>query len=336
MKFRRRIRNAFYSPGLIYTVIRNIKEQKQFIRETINPQLEAARKEADGTMDDRDFKKITCYYGLAVPAVLGEAFCALRGRPMTHLERTASTYQGVITGLGDDFFDKREVNNEALRSMIDQPQQFEGGDAFEKLSLQFLKTALSSVPDPKRMQEQLGKVYLAQVRSRSQSAPGLSYEEMLDITIQKGAESLLFYRTVFSNPMNIREEKALYCLGGLMQLSNDIFDVYEDQQQGINTLLTTAKNMGPIRTLFLSLMQMGYEAAYRTRYPRRNVKRFIDIISIAIFSRCLVCLDQLESKEKLSNNVFTPDRYKRKDLVCDMDTPVNKWRSVKYHIKYAE
>lgn len=335
MKIPRRIRNAFYSPGLIYSVMRNIKEQKQFIRETITPQLEAAGKEPDGSMDDRDFKKITGYYGLAVPAVLGHAFCALRGRPMTYLERNASTCQGVITGLGDDFFDKRMVSNEALRMMIDQPQLFDGGDAYEKLSLQYLKTALSSVPDPKKMQEQLGKVYQAQVRSRSQSVPGLSYEEILDITIQKGAESLLFYRTAFSHPMDIREEKALYCLGGLMQLSNDIFDVYEDQQQGINTLLTTAKNIGPIRTLFLSLMQMGYQAAKRTRYPRRNVKHFIDIISIAIFSRCLVCLDQLESKEKQSNNVFAPDRYKRKDLVCDMDTVMNKWRSVRYHIKYA-
>ena len=29
----------------------------------------------------------------------------------------------------------------------------------------------------------------------------------------------------------------LYCLGGLMQLSNDIFDVYKDHKNGVSTWL---------------------------------------------------------------------------------------------------
>ena len=336
MKLTRRVYNALQTPILLFTIARNIKRQRNFINSYISPELEKARRAADGSLDDKDFKKITGYYGLAVPAVLGDSFCALRGKRMSEKERMASTCQGVITGLGDDYFDKKNVSNQALKEMIDHPDKFEGATAFEKLSLHFLRSAMSNCPDPKLQHDQLEKVFVAQVLSKKQSSKGLNTEEIRDITIRKGAESLLFYRTVFSHPLGRKEEKALYCLGGLMQLGNDIFDLYEDLQNGIETLLTTAEHIRTVRTLFLALMHLGYEAAYKTGYPRASIKKFINIISISIFSRCLVCLDQLERNEKRSGNVFSPAKYKRKDLVCDMDTAMNIWRSVRYHIKYAK
>ena len=86
-----------------FTTVSNINRQKKFIRKNITPQLTEAQKMADGSLDNNDLKKITGYYGLAVPAILGEAFCALRGESMTDKERLASTCQGATTGLFDDF-----------------------------------------------------------------------------------------------------------------------------------------------------------------------------------------------------------------------------------------
>jgi hypothetical protein len=335
MKKARRIKNILHCPRLLFAVIKNINRQKKFIEKNISPLLDDALKMADACIDINDQKKITGYYGLAVPAVLGEAFCALRGKSMTGKERHASTCQGGLTGLGDDFFDKQRLSDEAVKELVENPQQFTVNSASEKLFLHFYTTVLVNAPNPVLMQAHLLRVYYAQLLSKKQARPGLSYEEIKDITLRKGAESLIFYRTVFIEPVTDAEQRMLWCFGGLMQLSNDIFDVYPDQQNGINTLLTTAKNISDIRQFFISLMQMGYTAAYATKYPRHNVKKFIDIISISIFSRCLVCLDQLERNEKRSGGIFTPGKYKRKDLICDMDTALNKWRSLKYHIKYA-
>jgi hypothetical protein len=237
--------------------------------------------------------------------------------------------------LGDDFFDKQRLSDEAVKDLVENPQQFKVNSASEKLFLHFYIAALADAPDPQLLKERLLRVYYAQLLSKKQASPELNYEEIKDITLRKGAESLIFYRTVFKEPILAAEEKMLWCLGGLMQLSNDIFDVYNDMQHGINTLMTTTEHVRDSRMLFLSLMEMGYSAAYKTKYPRRNIKQFIDIISISIFSRCLVCLDQLERNEKRSGGIFTPDKYKRKYLICDMDTALNKWRSLKYHIKYA-
>jgi len=314
-------------------VASNIGLQKRFIKKNILPVLAEAKKAADKSLDENDLEKITGYYGLAVPAVLGEAFAALHGKEMTADERMASTCQGAMTGLFDDFFDKQRLSDKCLKELIENPGDFTGNTANEKLFLHFYKTALTKTAQPKLMQEHLYRVYLAQVLSRDQTSHGLSYEVLKDISIRKGAESLLFYRTVFSAPLNNKEEKMLYCLGGLMQLSNDIFDVYKDHQQGINTLVTTTKKIKELRLLYSSLLKIGFEAAYRSGYLRKDVSSFLGIISISIFSRCYVCLDQLEKTERKYKQDFDPGLYQRKELICDMDTAINKWRSFSYHMK---
>jgi hypothetical protein len=326
--------SGFIQNSLVpFSVASSVKQQREFIKKYIGPLLEEAEKTDDGSLDENDLKKITGYYGLAVPAILGEAFCALRGKEMTEKERMASTCQGAMTGLGDDFFDKQRLSEEALKDFIERPEHFYGNTASEKLFLHFYKTALANAPDRVKMQQQIYRVFHAQLMSKQQSKAGLSYEVIKDITLRKGAESLLYYRTAFEHPFKKGEEKMLYCLGGLMQLSNDIFDVYKDHKNGISTLVTTATKIKELRFLYSALLQIGKEAAYRSGYPKNNVSDFLGIISIGIFSRCYVCLDQLEKSEKRSAGVFDPGQYQRKDLVCDMDTAKNKWRSLRYHLK---
>ena len=127
----------------------------------------------------------------------------------------------------------------------------------------------------------------------------------------------------------------LYALGGLMQLSNDIFDVYKDHQSGVNTLVTTATKIKELRFYYTAIFQVASKAAYRSGYPKKNIRKFMGIINIGIFSRCYVCLDQLQKLEKRSGGIFDPGAYSRKDLICDMDTAGNKWRSLKYLIKIS-
>jgi hypothetical protein len=100
----------------IVSVIRQLHTQRKFISDEIAPILKDARRHNDGTLDETDFKKITHYYGWAVPAILGAAFCELRGTEMSVEERWASTCQGAMTGLFDDFFDKDYMADEFVRA----------------------------------------------------------------------------------------------------------------------------------------------------------------------------------------------------------------------------
>ena len=52
-----------------------------------------------------------------------------------------------------------------------------------------------------------------------------------------------------------------------------------------------------------------------------------------IICRGNVCLDMLQKKEELTNNAFAIDKYKRKDLICDMEKPVNILKTINYYSK---
>ena len=324
-----RIGNAIHTPGILFTLLGNVNRQKKFIETYIWPELLEAQKNNDGSIDKEDFKKITNYYGLAVPAILGEALCVLRGQKMSLQERWALTCQGAMTGLGDDFFDKQSTTDGIIKLLVEKPEEVIGNNAAERLFLKFYLKSLQYAHNPAMTLQYLLRVFKAQVESRKQGIPGLlSKNEIEQITIDKGATSVLFYRTVLLNPLNKAEEEALYQMGGLMQLGNDIFDVYKDCLKKIDTPVTTAKNVQAVRELFQSQMEKSFALFYSTGYTRKNINRFLRLISMSLCSRCFVCLDQLEKKEKETNHVFTPHLYERKDLVCDMQKTANKWKTI--------
>ena len=313
-------------PVNIYRVIKYIAVQKGFLEQNVHPILQNAFLKNDGSLDQRDVEKINRYYGLAVPAILGEAFCALKGSNMTFAERWASTCQGAMTGLFDDFFDKDYLPDDAVEKLIDP----ENGSAAKRSNQQlfdlFYKNALQHVPDKKRMHETLTEVYKAQVGSKKQKN-SITKKELTDLTFFKGGSSVIFYRSAFSPAASTEELKLLYNLGGLMQLSNDIFDVYKDREAGIKTLLTETNSIQDIRTFFKTSLDEYYQNAFAIGFPKKNVRAFLNIISIGIFSRCFVCLQQLQKNERSTGNEFVVHSYSRKQLICDMDKKTNLLRS---------
>jgi hypothetical protein len=326
-----RLARAGQLPFLLAVVLRQLGAQRRFLRRALGPALAHARaqaqREAVPSLDGADFRKLTDYYGLAVPAILGEAFCALRGWPMTPRERLASTCQGAMTGLGDDFFDKSNLSTGELQALLrDQP----GHNAGQQLAQYLLHTAEAQVPDRAASQAQLGRVLSAQIASKQQIKLLLSHSQLVELTWAKGGESLLYYRTAYAHPLPAPERAALYHLGGLMQLGNDIFDVYEDCQAGVQTLATTAGQVAPLRAFFLGELAKARALTWAMPYPPGAIRWFWGLLSLAVFSRCLVCLDQLAGCEAGSGGEFRPHQYPRQALICDMERWANRWRSIYY------
>ncbi|HMJ48826.1 MAG TPA: class 1 isoprenoid biosynthesis enzyme [Ferruginibacter sp.] len=326
------IHNYWQFPGLLFSVLKNLSIQKRFLQKNINPILSLARSNNDGSLDENDFRKITHYYGLAVPAILGEAFCALKGSEMSLAERWAATAQGAMTGLFDDFHDKGQLDEKAIESKLKVDAIHLPRQANEKLFELFYSRALEFVPDQNLTRHALMKVYEAQVQSKLQKE-SISYRAIKEITFLKGGASLVFYRCAFLPFASEEETNFLQNIGGLMQLSNDIFDVYKDRESGIHTLLTETKSIQTTRELFSDLLTENYAQAYTLGYKRQNVKKFLGILSIGIFSRSFVCLDQLEKNEQYSGNSFNVMEYSRGQLICDMDTKKNMLGSAAYHFK---
>jgi len=327
-----RFENLAYLPKLFISLWRSFERQKQFLKVTLIHDIEQSKREKDNTLTDRDYKKMTGYYGFAVPALLGEGFCMLRGRSMSVKERYAITYMGALTGLFDDFFDEQKISEEHIMEMITKADERIANNSNERLFVKFCQVALKNAEDADLVKKIAVKVFDAQVLSRKQKLPSTELDEIKSITLEKGGLSLLFYRSIFTEPISESEERMLSLLGGIGQLENDIFDIYKDSQQGIRTLATLTNKIDDLRKVYVDMMVQTFEMVRQTPYTRANKNKFLHFISF-IICRGLVCLDFLEEKEPQTNHQFVLNQYEKKDLICDMGKVSNTLKLFNHYTK---
>lgn len=327
-----RFGNLIYLPQLFMSLWSSMKKQKRFLKTTIILDIERSKLDNDSTLTEKDYSKMTGYYGFAVPALLGEGFCILRGRDMSEKERYGITYLGALTGLFDDFFDDHNLSKEHILEMINNPVEEIARNSNEKLFIKFCQVALENAKDAEKVKSTAYRVYDAQVMSHKQMEKDTSSEEIEQITMDKGGLSLLFYRSVFEDDISENEEEMILCLGGIGQLENDIFDIYKDYQNGVRTLATLTNKINKLRISYKSLMEKTFKLVHQTNFAPKNKRNFLRFISL-IICRGFVCLDFLEKNELQTNNTFSLDRYEKKDLICDMGKLSNNIKLLNYYSK---
>lgn len=321
--------NLFRYTATGFQLLGRLSVQKKFLKKVLYPDLMPFIKNHDDSLDERDFAKITKYYGLAVPGVLGEAFALLHGKKMSQSERSTLTYLGVVTGLFDDFFDKKPTPEEHILSLIADELNAKINGSNEELFSIFYRKALTCSSQKELLKKSVLDIFEAQLASKRQTSPTIDREEIKKITFQKGGCSLAVYRLGMDRVLYKKETAMLHALGSLFQLENDIFDIYKDHQKGIRTLVTTETNMQNLREEYISLISEFILSVDQLDYHPKNKKRFIRIILVVI-SRGFVALDMLIKNQKPGDPAFVIDQYERKELICDMEKPVNFFRSSHY------
>lgn len=316
------LRHIWSLPGIIYLLIQTMRTQKKFIQKTIAQDILQAKEQNDGTLTESDFRKITNYYALIVPGILGEAFCSLRGYAMTDEERYASTYQCALTGLFDDYFDKGGWTEEILKRIIDDPYSVEAGNSNQRLFLTLCKKMLIHPHTKSRIEYDAKQIFTAQIESKKQLNSAITLEEIESVTLFKGGASLLFNRSIFDHPITQSERQFLYQLGGLLQLANDIFDIYKDREAGISTLATTETHIDNLRKYVHLWRHETIALAYKMPYPVKRIRKFLRLVS-AVICRVDVCLAMLEKNENKTGGRFLLQQYTRSELICDMEKPSN-------------
>ena len=310
------------------------RKQKAFMKKYLEPLLLHAMIENDGSLAASDFEKIRKYYGWAVPALLGESFSALRGEPFTKEERHGLTYLGALTGLFDDFFDEKRLDLEHIKGLITNPDITEPNNSHEKLFLSLYLEALKYL-DMAHVQEKFLEVLHAQVASLEQLDQGITVARLEEITANKGGVSLLFYGCAFKRRLTAEEAKMIYMMGAVGQLENDIFDVYKDIKQNINTLATQANDMDNLRSIYIDWINRVFTCATDINKGGRRLNFFLDLF-FAIACRGIVCLDFLQHTTAKCDGAFVLKEMSRKDLVCDMESPTNITGLIVYYVKGSQ
>ncbi len=318
-------------PGIYFFLLKNVLKQKKFIRKNLLHEL-AAFVETNRGITSADLKKVTSYYALGVPAILGESLAVLRGDSLNKNERFCLTYLGGISGLLDDLFDDPLKDADHLEEFILKPEKLIPSNAHEKLLLHMYLKGLSYAAHPEKLKTQALLVYKAQQQSLQQKKTTISEEIIGELTLTKGGTSFVFYRLCMKHPLRPEEEELLYHLGGLMQLGNDIFDVWEDFREGTQTIATHCTNIPELRETFEKDLNLTFKLALRNPYPKKQIRRFLKITTLAI-ARVFVCLDQFEALQHTTGNIFSIENYQRHQLICDMQKPANQLKAIKYFLK---
>lgn len=319
-------------PFILIRLIRWSNKQKKFLKDTIVPEVLPFFEEKDGSLEEKDLKKLRDYYGYGVPVIIGESHALLRSKKLSNKERRQITYQGILAGLFDDMFDDRDYNPEEIQEIIDLNVNYTPKNAFEKLLIFSYSNFKDSIKDQAYLQEIQSKTFEVQLASKLQFSSDIETSKLRKITYDKGGLSVLFCSLLFHDSFSEGIKMAWYNIGASIQLSNDIFDVYKDSQNGITTIPIADKS---ILKTWNTLTQLLLETKTLINDLPFDGKQKDKLVTLYVFvlSRSFVCLDQYEklcSKDVL----FEPKKYNRKELICDMESPRNILSAIKYYLKY--
>lgn len=284
-------------------------------------------------VEHKVINKIYKYYGLGVPAMLGLLYALPRGYAIDHQERLALTYVGALTGLIDDAFDEDLIDTANVLAYIQSPDTFKPSTEAEHLLAYLGAEVLRLLP--RSHQDDFVKLALdifnLQVESVKQKEPSLAIEELDKITRSKGGLPFVLYRYCLKDKMSKEEEQLIYEIGASMQLGNDLFDVYKDLQDQIYTIPNRSQNLDELQSMLKDWMCKVVVCSEQVQFVPLANRRKLVVYFLLGMSRCFVCLDQFKLLSKGTSGRFRPEQYSRKQLICDMEKPINIWRSLRWY-----
>ncbi len=122
-------------------------------------------------------------------------------------------------------------------------------------------------------------------------------------------------------------------MGCIWQIENDLLDVYKDREAGIRTLVTTSGKIEILRKKYVQTLEEIISLTNKTCYTKSGKNHFLE--SIVLFVTVgLVALDVMEKNEKFTNSIFQVEKYDRKNLICDIEKPVNILKIIHYFAKH--
>jgi hypothetical protein len=313
------------------TLLKEVKQQKLFLNIYVRPSIDTLL--LTHPIERKVIDKLYKYYGLGVPAMLGLLYALPRGYTIDHQERLALTYVGALTGLVDDAFDEGLMDTANVLAYMQSPDTFKPVTGPEHL-LAFLGGQVLKLL-PKSHKEDFMRlaldIFTLQVESVKQKDPSLDLVELHQITRSKGGLPFVLYRYCLKDKMPNEEEQLVFEIGASMQLGNDLFDVYKDLNDHIYTIPNRSQNLDELQNLLKDWMHQVLMHSKKVWFVHETDRHKLAVYFLLGMSRCFVCLDQFKLLSKTTLGSFSPQQYSRKQLICDMEKPINVWRSIRWY-----
>lgn len=270
-----------------------------------------------------------------VHSLLDYSLCGLAGREMTESELKACVYFCASLPLYDDFFDKNDLSPDQIKALMKAPKDFEAKNPVENLFIYLLSEVYDNLHDQNLFAKYFEGLYYGQEESKKLLNPNLSFEEVEKIAFEKGGYSALLFRSILKHPLIDGEEEALYQLGAVGQLLDDLFDLWDDLEEGINTVVTKFdKDFQPVFNRYMVEVEKLKELFLKLNYTEGNKNKFIRELMLMVNGGTLCGLHYL-SLQKKNGGVFDIQKLGREALVCDMESKSNWLKMINLSIKNA-
>ena len=219
---------------------------------------------------------------------------SLRNRPRSRQEKLLFANLSALAFCFDDLVELIRDNGDPAMHWQDNPEAY--GQATDKrgLGLHLLHNIYRNLPENELLQFKayMHRIFNVETASnqRQPGAPGL--EDLKKLTAEKGGYSVLLFRSLLHHTLSKAEENALYQFGYLIQICDDIFDLWHDRQAGIDTTATFFAGQGEVDLMVKNFEQQvafTYQAFRQTQYPVVQVETAVHIIHYLI-SITRVCL----------------------------------------------
>lgn len=279
-------------------------------------------------LDDHLRRRIRDYTRLS--AITTCWFTSLHDRRPSPDERRLALYMGAFTPMYDDLMDEQGWTHQDI---LDRPTP---SDPTVELVRSLLNQIRQQVAQHALFDQVLDESGRAQNASLAQRQPTpLHQHELLQITRDKGNAFTLIYRVILDHPLMPGEADAIASLGFLLQLTNDLFDIHKDIQNGQQTLVTQTLDMRSIRERWEAELERFGRSWCQIPCKHASIKRSLYQIAI-LLSRGDQAMHNLIRLQERQGGHFQPEVASRADLICDMERPAHLWASLKWASQWAD
>ncbi len=278
------------------------------------------------------------YYGTSY---LATVMCSLRAIPRSGLETYLFTNLSALAYTFDDLVDVFRTEDDLGMLWQDNPEAYGAVADKRGLALHLLHNIYQAMPkqDLARFQSYMHRIFNLETAGRQHVGKSgiwdieeLGIGALERITAEKGGCSMLLFRSILAHPFSEAEETALYEFGYLIQLCDDIFDLWHDRQAGVVTIATLLAEQGDLTALSRRLdaqITATHQAFRQTPYLAAQVETVLYVIHYLI-SITRVCLQHYQDLVRTHGTLPLDNRTA---IVVDMEYWPNRFRVIRYILR---
>lgn len=307
----------YYTASILYYALFQLKRTERWA----TTELHQLEQHLNGKLEPTIFKKVTKYQSIQLHFV-ADNFTKLEGRVNNQSEQKRNLLFFLMSVLYDQIIDENTMNEAELNQLLQNPVAANPNKFNEIVLAHIHQQLLNEVDDKESYLHALHQTHLAQKESKKQFEAMTPIEEIMDITKRKGGFTLLMCRHYLTTPAHPSIDECWYQLGGLIQMTNDLFDTYKDTQEGINTFANKIKNRATLNDLYHQQVASFNNSIKNLPFSKAQKMEFAIHMSL-IPSFGGIAIHQLGKLNTNSDTLPQFDQVNRKALIIDMEKPRN-------------